>query len=137
MRVVLTYQDGVSNWGSRQASGVAEIVRAEGDARLSARGLSVPAGTHLVAWLGKAGSSDSYRLGALTVGGNGIATLDVQLPTEIPNRGWNTVFITAETTTAPDHPGNRRSLVGHYPKPSPEGTLPYGMPNTGMADDGG
>lgn len=133
MRVVLTYQDGVSNWGSPQASGVAEIVRAEGDARVSARGLTVPQGTHLVAWLGKDGSSDSFRLGALTVGGDGVGTLDVELPTEIPNRGWNTVFITAETSATPDHPSNRRSLTGHYPKPSPEGTLPYGMPDTGMA----
>lgn len=137
MRVVLTYQDGVSNWGPRQASGVAEIVRAEGEARVSVHGLTVPAGTHAVAWLGKDGSTDAFRLGGLTVTTNGVGELDAELPTEIPNRGWNTVFLTGEDSATPDHPSSRRSLFGHYPKPSPQGTVPYGLPDTGMADDGG
>ena len=136
VRVVLTYQAGRSNWGASQASGVAEIVRAEGDARVSVRGLTAPSGVHLVAWLGRSGSSDSFRLGPLTIGPDGVGTLDVELPDAIPDRGWNAVFITAEDSAAPEHPSNRRSLVGEYPKPNPDGNLPYGMPDTGMADGG-
>lgn len=137
MRVVLTYQAGTSNWGSPQASGVAEIIGPEGEARASAHGLTVPSATHLVVWLGKVGTTDSYRLGELSPTGDGNATMDVLLPGAIPNRGWNMVLITAETIATPDHPGNRRSLLGHYPQPIVESPRPAGLPDTGMAPDGG
>lgn len=136
MHVVLTYQDGASNWGARRASGVAEVVRAEGEARVSTHGLTAPLDTHLVVWLGRDGSTDSFRLGELIVGSDGNATLDVLLPDEIPDRGWNQVFITGETVATVDRPSNRRSLVGHYPQPNQDGPQPYGLPDTGVAEEG-
>lgn len=135
VHVVLTYLDGVSNWGPRQVSGVAEIVREEGEVRLSARGLAPTPNLHYVFWLGRDGSTDTFRVGELGFAADGTATLDLLLADAIPDRGWNLAFVTAEDSATPDHPGARRTLAGRYPKASPDGTLPYGLPDTGMADD--
>lgn len=141
MRVVLTYLDHVSNWGPRNASGVAEIVRQEGEVRVSAVDVApspAPGATrapevHYVAWLGKEGTSESFRLGELTVAKDGSARLDRLLPDAIPDQKWNLVLITAEDSASATRPGPRRFLAGRYPRPTLDGTLPYGLPNTGRA----
>lgn len=136
MRVVLTYLDGVSNWGPNEASGVMEFVRQEGEVRLSGRGLPAAPNQHYVLWLVRDGSADVYRLGEPTVRADGTLTLDLVLPQDIPDRGWNLAIVTVEDTPNPSHPGSHRSMAGRFPQLLPNGTLPKNLPNTGLGGGG-
>jgi hypothetical protein len=131
VQVVLEYLNGVSSWGPKTASGVAEIVRAEGEVRLSARGLPDAANAHYVLWLVREGSDVFFRVGAVSRQSDGTATVDLLLPDAIPNSGWNMALVTVEDNVNADHPGIRHALAGRYPRPLPQGTLPIGLPNTG------
>jgi hypothetical protein len=132
VRVVLTYQNGLSTWGPVDASGVMELVRAEGEARLTARGLPAAPGLSYVVWLTRDDQPGVvFRLGVLHPQPDGTATLDELLPDPIPDRGWNLVLVTAESTPAPDRPGPRRTIVGRILPPTPFGPMPRELPNTG------
>lgn len=132
VRVVLTYLDGVSNWGSKEASGVLEFVRSEGDVRLSASGLAPTSGQHYILWITREGTDEVFRLGEIQAKADGTATLDVVIPQPIPDREWNLAMVTVETNAAPDRPGQQRSIAGRFPQPQPQGVLPRGLPNTGL-----
>jgi hypothetical protein len=130
--VVLSYLDGVSNWGPKQASGLMELVRQEGEVRLTARGLPAMGTMHYVLWITREGSDDVYRLGEPLLQADGTAVLDLLLPTAVPDRAWNLALLTLEDSPNPEHPGPRRSLAGRFPQFSPEGPLPRSLPNTGQ-----
>jgi hypothetical protein len=132
VRVVLTYLDGVSNWGPRTASGVAEIVRAEGQARVTAHGVPATNGVHYIVWLTISGQPDAYRLGELSFLNDGTTVLDELLSDPIPNTGWNGVLVTAESSAESPRPGQRHTLAGRFQKPAAQGTQPTGLPNTGL-----
>ncbi len=132
IRVVLSYLDGVSNWGPKQASGLMELVRQEGEVRLTARGLPAMGTMHYVLWITREGSDDVYRLGEPLLQADGTAVLDLLLPTAVPDRAWNLALLTLEDSPNPEHPGPRRSLAGRFPQFSPEGPLPRSLPNTGQ-----
>src|SRR5258708_4788154 len=131
LQVVLEYLNGVSNWGPKTASGVAEIVRAEGEVRLSARGLPEASNAHYVLWLVREGSDAVFRVGEVSRQPDGTATVDLLLLDAIPNSGWNMALVTVEDNVNADRPGTRHALAGRYPRPLPQGTLPIGLPNTG------
>lgn len=111
---------------------MAELVRAEGEARLTVRGLPPTPGLSYVVWLTRDDRPDVFfRLGALRSRPDGIATLDEILPDPIPNRGWTHVLITAESTPTAERPGPRRSIAGRILPPAPFGPIPQELPNTG------
>jgi len=132
VHVVLNYLNGVSNWGPTDAGGVLELVRAEGEARLTVRGLPKTPGQHDVLWLIHEGTNEVFRLGELQFQADGTATLDLFLPDPIPDQGWNLAMVTVENTAAPEHPGPRHAVAGRFPQPPREGILPGALPNTGL-----
>jgi hypothetical protein len=111
---------------------VAEIVRAEGQVRLSARGLVPAPGQHYVMWLTTTKSNEAFLIGEVIVASDGTATLDLLLPDPIPDNGWNGVLVSVEDSAAPPHPGARRAIAGVYPSPLPAGVGGPGLPNTGL-----
>ncbi|MGH7862807.1 MAG: hypothetical protein ACREOS_11295, partial [Candidatus Dormibacteraceae bacterium] len=124
----------MSNWGPQDASGLLEVVRQEGEVRLSGRGLPGTPGQHYVLWLAREGSSDAYRLGEPKVRPDGTLVLDLVLPDDIPNRGWNLALLTVEDSATPSRPGPRHSMAGRFPQlpANGAGTVPSNLPNTGM-----
>lgn len=111
-----------------------EVVRQEGEVRLSGRGLPGAPGQHYVLWLTREGSGDADRLGEPRVRPDGTLVLDLVLPEDIPDRGWNLALLTVEDSATPSHPGPRHSMAGRFPQlPSNgPGTVPSNLPNTGM-----
>jgi hypothetical protein len=136
-RVVLTYLDGTSNWGPKDASGIMVMVRQEGEVRLSARQLPAIPGVHYVLWITHEGSSQVYRLGEPTVRSDGSLVLDEVLPQDIPSGSWNLAMLTVEDTATPEQPGPRRSIAGRFPAVISNGVLPRNLPNTGLGGGGG
>ncbi len=109
-----------------------ELVRQEGEVRLTARGLPAPGAMHYVLWIAREGTDDVYRLGEPRPQPDGTTVLDLLLPSAVPNRGWNLALLTVEDSPTPDRPGPRHSLAGRFPQFSPEGPLPRSLPNTGL-----
>jgi len=134
VRVVLTYLDGVSNWGPKDASGLMEVVLQEGEVRLSGRGLAGTSGQHYVLWLTREGSTDVFRLGEPKPRPDGTLVLDLILPAEVPSRDWNLALLTVEDTATPARPGPRHSIAGRFPQlpANGPGTIPSNLPNTGL-----
>jgi len=114
-----------------------DLVRAEGEVRVTVHGLPTTPGLHYVVWLGRDGSPDTYRLGELTPEATDSGTLNVLYPNPIPDKGWNLALITAEDSATPKQPGPRHWLAGRFPKPLPPGTVPLGLPNTGEGGGSG
>ena len=79
--VKLTYIEGVSNTGSKDAEGVLEFSFAEAYAKVTAEGLDeLRDGESYQGWLIKSGSEQSLNLGVLAVEDTGLAQLDAELP---------------------------------------------------------
>ncbi|HUX87368.1 MAG TPA: hypothetical protein VMW65_10225 [Chloroflexota bacterium] len=132
VRVVLNYLNSVSNWGPTNAGGILDLIRAEGEARLTVRGLPQTAGKHYVLWLIHEGTIDVFRIGALQFQPDGSANVDLILPNPIPNQGWNLALVTAETTATPARPGPDHSVAGRFPRGVPVDAAPPELPNTGL-----
>lgn len=132
VRVVLNYLNSVSNWGPTNAGGVLDLIRAEGEARLTVRGLPKTPGQHDVLWLVHEGTSQVFRIGELQFQPDGTASVDLILPNPIPNLGWNLALVTVETTATPARPGPHRSIAGRFPQIASPGAAPPTLPNTGL-----
>lgn len=132
VRVVLTYLSGTSNWGPQDASGLMEFVRQEGEIRVTASDLPAIPGKHYVLWITRQGTSQFFRLGDPTRNTNGTTILDLVVPQNIPNRGWNLAMITVEDTASPSQPSKQISIAGRFPLSTPRGVIPKTLPNTGL-----
>ena len=138
-QIVLLYMPAVSTTGTPAASGVAELVLPEGEARISATGLPRLEGAQqYVAWVVDTEANAFLRLGAFnTDQSTGAAHFEQVLPDPIPTtRHWNLLLLTVEDGPTPDHPGARHSLAGMFP-PSGTDLVPELLPNTGgpLPDD--
>jgi hypothetical protein len=136
--VVLSYLNGVSNWGPTDATGVADLVLREGDVKVTVTGLPQLTNQKYVVWLTRSGASDVYMLGAFTTGADKAGRLNLTLPEAVPDKGWDTVLITVEASAGqPTAPGQQRSIAGRFPTPAQSGntnaipTRPPQLPSTG------
>ncbi len=132
IQIVLAYLPNISNTGSQTATGVAELVLAEGEARARATGLArLDPPQRYAAWLVNGSTNEFYALGQFnTAYTTGVATLDRVLPDAIPDKGWNLFLITVEDGPNPTQPSPRHSIAGFFPA---AGTPPQPnqLPNTG------
>jgi hypothetical protein len=132
LQIILSYLPNVSNTGTTSAAGIAEVVMAEGEARVEATGLprlDPPQSYH--AWLIKSATNEAYSLGSFnTAYVSGIARLDQVLPEAIPNTGWDLFLITIENDPTPSQPSQQHSIAGRLPD-APTTVQPAQLPNTG------
>ncbi len=132
IQIVLSYLPNISNTGTTSASGIAELVLAEGEARVSATGLPRLDPPQLyTAWVVNTTTNEFQAVGRFnTAYTTGAATLDNVLPQAIPDKGWNLFLITIEDSTDPTRPSEKHSIGGFFP---PAGTEPRPnlLPNTG------
>ncbi len=137
VQLMLLYMPNVSNTDTPSASGIAELVMQEGEVRLEAAGLPHLEGAERYqAWLVNSRSNQFYALGGFNANGDdeSIHFEDV-LPDAIPNKQWDLLLVTIETSAAPARPSAKHSIAGTFPR-SDRDPAPALLPNTGGLDEG-
>jgi Anti-sigma-K factor rskA, C-terminal len=136
IRIVLSYLNGISNFGPRNATGVAELITSEGEVRLTAAGLQKPGpDEEYQLWISSTEASQRMRLGTLQVTDAGVGRLDTVLRQPIPELPWDQMTITVEAKGySGTTPSERRAIAGRFSIAQPNGPGPRVLPNTGGAD---
>src|SRR5581483_11219720 len=75
IKVVLSYLQGVSNFGPTGATGVADLVTKEGEVRVTTTGLPRLQGEEYHVWLVNNTTRERLSLGAFNVGTDGVGKL--------------------------------------------------------------
>lgn len=139
--VELSYID-LSNWGPQDATGVAELIFAEGIVRLSAEGLPRLDGQRYQGWLVNSEVGDAISVGRFNASASGTVDYEGTLP-PISDFGFDLFILTVEPE--PDDsptPSSDRSIGGYFSlvgQPGPDGSLegapagsaPAELPSTG------
>ena len=132
VKVVLSYLQGVSNFGPSSATGVAEILMKEGEIKLAATGLQPLTAQTYQVWLTNSQTGEVFSGGRISPDARGAVNVTNVLPAEIPDRGYTLVFLSVEE---PDivarAPNPRRSIAGTIPVPPGQTERPQLLPNTG------
>ena len=132
IRIVLSYLNGVSNFGPQNATGVAELVTSEGEVRVTTTGLQQLQGEQYHVWLTTANDAERLWLGAFEANEQGVGRLDRVIAEGIPERDWGLMILTVEQGAAqPAQPSNRRAIAGRFPTTPAAGARPGQLPNTG------
>ena len=134
IRITLRYQPGLSNFGPRSATGVAELITSEGEVRLTAAGLQKPAdGEEYALWISSDETGERMRLGVVGVNDGGVGRLDTVLRQPIPEKPWNLMVISVEAKDSqPAAPSNKLSIAGRFSMSGEGGgAAPRVLPNTG------
>jgi hypothetical protein len=139
IRIVLSYLNGVSNFGPQNATGVSELITSEGEVRLTAAGLQKLADNEeYQLWIASGEAKQELRLGTVTVNDAGVGRLDTVLKQPIPEIAWDVMAITVESKGAQGAaPSEKHSIAGRFSVTSPNGPGPRVLPNTGGDPDGG
>ncbi len=141
VNIVLSYLDGTSNWGSKSAAGVAELITSEGVLRLTATDMDQIERDTYVAWLVDTASGESLSVTSFQVGADRLAHIDFERDDPIPERPWNMLLVTVEPEgSTPASPGSRHAIAGRFPLPAVSGGgRPGQLPLTGgtAPTDGG
>jgi len=132
IRIVLSYLNGISNFGTQNATGVAELVTSEGEARVAATGLQrLQDGEQYHAWISNS-RSERLWLGAFEVNEQGVGRLDrviTQGIPDVPDKNWDLMALTVEQgATQPGTQSSRISIAGRLP--AAPGARPGQLPNT-------
>jgi hypothetical protein len=132
--IVLSYLNGVSNTGPTSATGVAELVPREGEARITVAGLGKLSGEQYVVWIMNSATNERMSIGGFNTDDSGVGKLEQTTPDAWPDKGWDTVFLSIESAgPLPAQPSNRRSIAGKWPVPGTQQGVPGELPSTGGA----
>jgi hypothetical protein len=136
IRIVLSYLNGVSNFGPQNATGVAELITSEGEVRLTAAGLQkLGDNEEYQLWLSSSEANQRMRLGTVQVTDAGVGRLDTVLRQPIPEIAWDLITITVqEKGYSGSAPSEKRSAAGRFSVSQPNGPGPRILPNTGGGD---
>lgn len=133
IRIVLSYLEGVSNFGPRNATGVAELITSEGEVRLTATGLQqLGESEEYRLWIIANATNERLSLATFSVADNGVARLDLVLKDPIPEKPWDLMLVSVEAKGAqPAAPSARHAIAGRFPTVPGGGAQPSQLPNTG------
>jgi hypothetical protein len=143
--VELSYID-LSNWGPQDATGLAELMFAEGIVRVSAEGLPPLTGQRYQGWLVNSEAGDAISVGRFNADATGRVDFQGTMP-PIADFGFDLFILTVEPE--PDdapQPSPDRSIGGYFSligQPDADGSIeggqggsaaaPAELPNTGDA----
>lgn len=134
VKVVLSYQPDISNFGPATATGVAEVLMKEGEIKITALGLQPLTTQTYQFWLLNTRTGEVFNGGRVSPNEHGVANATNVLPDEIPDRRYDLAFLSVEE---PDivarTPNARRSIAGRMTDSVAPGELPRQLPNTGDA----
>lgn len=133
--VKLSYLEGVSNFGPKDAEGVLEFSFAEAYARVDVKNLKAD-GYTFEGWL-MGGSGAPLLVGAIPVDASGVGTLDTRLK-DLQSYDYNLFVITARATggASTGKPettsiAGRFAIIGDNPANTPGDVRPGQLPDTG------
>lgn len=136
--VKLTYLDGVSNWGPKDAEGVLEFSFAEAYARVDVKNLKPVDGYTYEGWL-TGGKGDPLLVGTITPGTDGVGVLETKL-NDLKRYDYDTFTVAGRTAASPTGSmPTERSIAGRFTVISdntttkPGDTRPSTLPDTGEA----
>ncbi|MCC6381746.1 MAG: hypothetical protein IT304_04515 [Dehalococcoidia bacterium] len=140
--VKLTYLDGVSNWGPKNAEGVLEFSFAEAYARVEVKNLSPVDGYVLDGWL-LGGSAAPFYVGPIPVQPSGVGAVEMKLK-DLKSYDYNLFVVTARTqgaeaATMPAEKSiaGRFAVIGDGTATAQSGdSRPGVLPDTGEAPPG-
>jgi len=113
--IYLSYLPEVSNWGPKDASGIAVVAVGDGEVSLEVSGLPRLENEHYQAWLESRAERTLYPVGKFNADVDGMARLNVLLDT-LPYQEYRMLLITVEEDPDPStEPSERRSLAGFFP----------------------
>lgn len=132
IKIILTYVQGLSNWGPTSSTGVAEIVMKEGEVNLSVVGLPPLSNETYTGWIINTRSNESLNVGRFNSDKSETVKIQNVLPAEIPDKGWNLFLVTVEPAGQESRsPGERKSIAGYFPDSAEAKRLPSQLPKTG------
>ena len=134
--VKLSYLDGVSNWGPKDAEGVLEFSFAEAYARVDVKNLKLAEGFTYEGWL-SGGQGEPLLVGKIAVQASGLGTLETKLE-NLKRFDYDTFVVAARGAAAPanGYPP-QRSIAGRFTVLKDGATSTAGdvrpavLPNTG------
>lgn len=140
--VKLTYLEGVSNWGPKNAEGVLEFSFAEAYARIEVKNLPPVEGYSLDGWL-LGGNAAPFYVGPIPVQPAGVGAVEMKLK-DLKSYDYNLFVVTARaqgvdasTMPAEKSIAGRFALISDGTPPSQSGdTRPGVLPDTGEAPAG-
>lgn len=137
VNVILTYLDGISNWGPTDAAGVMELVKEEGEIRLTVANLPPLADEAYEVWLFNTRDNTALSGGRFNTNARGDATYHKVLANAIESKGYNLAFISVAdgraSAGASTSPSGRISIAGFLPQNLlAEGAWPSQLPGTGQ-----
>ena len=134
--IVLTYLQGVSNWGPTTATGVVEVVPKQGDVSIKVVGLPSLSNESYNGWLINAKTGQALNVGHFNTDASETAKAQISMPSEIPDFGWNMFLLTVEPNgETPQHPGNKKSIGGYVTDLPESKPIPAQLPKTGGDTD--
>jgi hypothetical protein len=136
VKVPLSYLQGVSNWGPRGATGIAEVAIGEAYVKVDAVGLEPLSSEVYFGWLVNTESGELFAVGPLADGRGGTLRFSRDYQ-KIPEKGYNLFLVSVEPDGSnPTAPSSKRSIAGFFPKPvgqSQGAQVPADLPKTGGA----
>ncbi|TAK32258.1 MAG: hypothetical protein EPO21_15595 [Chloroflexota bacterium] len=130
--IILTYLTGVSNFGPETATGVAEVIGAEGEITISVTGLPKLVGESYEVWLINTRTKEAYNGGRFNTDDYQSAMYSQVVEGRIPDIHFSLLVLTvANDGVASSGPGERRSIGGYFPVPVADGQQPTELPYTG------
>jgi LPXTG-motif cell wall-anchored protein len=134
IKIVLSYLPGYSNWGPIRASGIAELVMAEGELNLTVTGLPQLSGGEVYGvWLMNSKTKQVLDLGQFNTDEKGERAYYKVTPSPIESdQGYDLLIISGEMTKAVGpRPSERLSIGGFFPTDGHTQPLPAQLPKTG------
>lgn len=128
--VKLTYLNGVSNWGPKDAEGVLEFSFAEAYARVDVKNLKPQAGFSYEGWL-TGGAGEPLRVGQVPVSDAGVGVLEAKLK-DLKRYDYDTFILAARGPAAPASGiPSEKSIAGRFTVIKDNGTPKAGDVNGG------
>ncbi|MFN8558721.1 MAG: hypothetical protein U0531_15740 [Dehalococcoidia bacterium] len=126
MRIPLTYLPGISNTGSPDARGEAELSFAESMIRIEARGLPAIRGEGYQVWLVKAGTNKATAVGSFPGAPDGVTGFTGRL-NGLDGYDYDLVLITSEPTPDTDPAPSAKRTIGGFFAPLRKQDLGQGL----------
>jgi hypothetical protein len=133
INLILSYLPEISNWGPTKATGVVELVMAEGEARGRVTGLPPLTSEVYQAWLVNTRTDETLPFGSFNTDQSQRAQFRFILAEDIPDRDWNLFLVTVEPSldAEPARQSDKRGIGSFFPGRDQERLLPAELPNTG------
>ncbi len=114
-KVILSFLQGFSNFGSNSATGIAEVILKEGEIQITATGMDILENDTYQIWLLNEATGDIFNAGRVSPDASGNIDAKNILPDEIPDLNWSLMFFSVEPPdVVVEKPSSKISIAGRF-----------------------